>query len=145
MAILARLIGTKMPNRCRLANAVRLTINPSSVADVEGVRDVALALKATKKLESKATKAKQDTKASTKDGQDEPQPLSPNAPRWDFVRDSFLSAWRRGERNIFYAWLLCIMEQSHFVPFWSRNFFCCTKLLRGRPKPGLLERYSMGG
>lgn len=65
----------------RLANAVRLTINPSSVADVEGVREVALALKETKKIVSKASKEKQDNKAGAKEGQDEPQPLSPNAPR----------------------------------------------------------------
>lgn len=60
---------------------MRLTINPSSVADVEGVRDVAQALKATKKIVSKASKAKQESKAGANDGQDVPQPLSPNAPR----------------------------------------------------------------
>lgn len=67
---------------CRLANAVRLTLNPSSVADVEGVRDVALALKATKKLVSK-TDAKWGMGGGAKDKDEgtEPQPLYPNAPR----------------------------------------------------------------
>lgn len=76
------------PNR--LANAVRLTINPSSVADVEGVRDVATALKATKKLVSKASKAQQENddkaKGKAEEGgkakeDEEPEPLYPNAPR----------------------------------------------------------------
>lgn len=77
------------PNR--LANAVRLTINPSSVADVEGVRDVATALKATKKLVSEASKAQQENnkgkgKGKAEEGgkakdSEEPEPLYPNAPR----------------------------------------------------------------
>ncbi|CAM9291887.1 unnamed protein product [Ectocarpus sp. 4 AP-2014] len=75
----------------RLANAVRLTINPSSVADVEGVRDVATALKATKKLVSKASKAQQENddkaKGKAEEGvkakeDEEPEPLYPNAPRF---------------------------------------------------------------
>ncbi|CAB1121219.1 unnamed protein product [Ectocarpus sp. CCAP 1310/34] len=71
----------------RLANAVRLTINPSSVADVEGVRDVATALKATKKLVSKASKAQQEAKGKAEEGgkakeDEEPEPLYPNAPRF---------------------------------------------------------------
>lgn len=50
---------------------MRLTINPKSVTDVEGVRDVALALKAAKKIVSK-----------DKDEEDsEPEPLSPDSPR----------------------------------------------------------------
>lgn len=62
---------------------MRLTLNPSSVADVEGVRDVALALKATKKLVSKADTAKRDKEGGAKDKEEdvEPQPLYPNAPR----------------------------------------------------------------
>ncbi|CAN0104293.1 unnamed protein product, partial [Ectocarpus fasciculatus] len=71
----------------RLANAVRLTINPSSVADVEGVRAVATALKATKKLVSMASKAQQENgdKAKGKgkaEDDDEPEPLYPDAPRF---------------------------------------------------------------
>ncbi|CAN0424408.1 unnamed protein product, partial [Ectocarpus sp. 8 AP-2014] len=75
----------------RLANAVRLTINPSSVADVEGVRDVATALKATKKLVSKASKAQQEmddkAKGEAEEGgnakeDEEPESLYPNAPRF---------------------------------------------------------------
>ncbi|CAN0293755.1 unnamed protein product, partial [Ectocarpus sp. 8 AP-2014] len=75
----------------RLANAVRLTINPSSVADVEGVRDVATALKATKKVVSKASKAQQEiddkAKGKAEEGgkakeDEEPESLYPNAPRF---------------------------------------------------------------
>lgn len=68
----------------RLANAVRLTINPNSVTDVEGVRDVALALKAAKKLviADRKTAAKTSKKGEEKDQENtEPQPLFPNAPR----------------------------------------------------------------
>lgn len=69
----------------RLANAVRLTLNPSSVTDVEGVRDVALALKATKKVVPKerieAETAKNKNKKGETEDDNEPQPLTPNAPR----------------------------------------------------------------
>ena len=60
-----------------MANAVRLTINPKSVTDVEGVKDVALALKAAKKLVPKAG----STTAADKEEESEPQPLFPNSPR----------------------------------------------------------------
>lgn len=61
---------------------MRLTLNPSSVADVEGVRDIALALKATKKIVSK-TDAKGGKGGAAKDKEEgvEPQPLYPEAPR----------------------------------------------------------------
>eukprot|EP00752_Nemacystus_decipiens_P003769 g3470.t1 len=87
----------------RLANAVRLTINPSSVADVEGVRDVALALKETKKIVSQASKAKQDTKAGAKEEQDKPQPLSPNAPRFVLLSSAAVTRpnWSPEEKKLY--------------------------------------------
>lgn len=64
---------------------MRLTLNPSSVADIEGVREVATALKATKKIVSKAAKAAQEKASGDGNGgkeeEQDPQPLYPDAPR----------------------------------------------------------------
>lgn len=66
-----------------MANAVRLTINPKSVTDVEGVRDVALALKAAKKIMSDEQKAASKSAKDGQKGEDDTElkPLVPNAPR----------------------------------------------------------------
>lgn len=63
----------------RLANVVRLTLNPKSVTDVEGVKDVALALKAAKVM---VPKGRQGTGGGASAGDDEElQPLVKDAPR----------------------------------------------------------------
>ena len=65
---------------------MRLTLSPKSVTDVEGVRDVALSLKAAKKLvssngNSAAAAASGSGKSAENKKDEELQPLFPNAPR----------------------------------------------------------------
>lgn len=86
----------------RLANAVRLTLNPSSVTDVEGVRDVALALKATKKVvpKERAEAAAKNKKSGAED-ETEPQPLTPNSPR-----------------SVLYLYKISLCSDLHGAPFF---------------------------
>ena len=64
----------------RFVNTVRLALNPKSVAEIDGVKYTALALKAAKKVVPRERKAAAGNGGQQEES-DDLQPLFPNAPR----------------------------------------------------------------
>lgn len=112
----------------RLANTVRLALSPKSVTDVEGVKEIALALKAARKPAPKQT----DKNGGAQGEEDqELQPLVKDAPRYeDFSELSFddIRFWWHGVLQYcssVYCWLravvyrcLCAMFVLLLVPLF---------------------------
>ncbi|CAM9408799.1 unnamed protein product [Ascophyllum nodosum] len=86
----------------RFVNTVRLALNPKSVAEIDGVKYTALALKAAKKVVPRERKAAAGNGGQQEES-DDLQPLFPNAPRFVLLSSAAVTRpqWSSEEKALY--------------------------------------------